>query len=87
MLGGAAVTQPPAAPGGQAAPTTVMLNLDGSSLLFPLSVKHLPHLALGHQYVIGHLAVVNVVTGRIIRLAYPLYYGAMWPVPPVQAAW
>jgi hypothetical protein len=78
---------PKARPGGLQQANPAAMSIDGTSLLFPLTLPHTPHPASGALYVIGHLAAASVTTGHIATLPFPLRDSAAAPVPPVDAAW
>lgn len=63
------------------------MSIDGTSLLFPLNLRHLRLRQTGQPYVSGHLAMIDVATGHIRPLPIRLYYGTGVPAPPVGAAW
>ena len=61
------------------------LSVDGDNLLVPLNFRHLPH---GKAYYIsGHYVRIDVSTGAITPLPFPIYFSADAPLPPVELVW
>jgi hypothetical protein len=70
--------------GGDRAP----MSIDGTSLLYTLTLRHPhpPHSEFS-SFVIGHLAAVDLATGRVTQLPIPVYGSRVGNAPLVQAAW